>query len=75
MRGGAGVMAKLASRGAEIARTAQQRRLRAIAEQLKGMIGSASVEVEDARVLVRGKGMIKRWLIDPSLRFLAGGLK
>jgi hypothetical protein len=39
------------------------------------MFGSGAIEVEEARVLVRGKGMIKRWLIDPSLRFLGGGLK
>jgi hypothetical protein len=39
------------------------------------VLGSASIEVEEARVLVRGRGIVKRWLIDPSLRFLSGGLK
>jgi hypothetical protein len=39
------------------------------------MFGSGAIEVEEARVLVRGRGIIKRWLIDPSLRFLAGGLQ
>ena len=34
------------------------------------MFGDAAVEVEEARLLVRGKGLIKRWLIDPHLRFL-----
>jgi hypothetical protein len=68
-------MAKLADRAAEIARAAQQRRLRIVADQLRAMMGSVSIEVEEARVLVRGRGIIKRWLIDPSLRFLAGGLK
>ena len=66
-------MANLAARGAEIARAAQQRRLNAVARELRAILGSGAVEVEEARVLVRGKGMIKRWLIDPSLRFLAGG--
>jgi hypothetical protein len=68
-------MAELAKRGADIARAAQRRRVRMIADQLAAILGSAAIEVEEARVLVRGKGMIKRWLIDPSLRFLAGGLK
>lgn len=69
------MMAKLAERGAEIARAAQQRHLGMVAARLRALLGSAAVEVEQARVLVRGKGMIKRWLIDPSLRFLAGGLQ
>jgi hypothetical protein len=69
------MMAGLAKRGAEIARAGQQQRVRVVAEQLRSILGSGAVEVEEARVLVRGRGMIKRWLIDPSLRFLAGGLK
>ena len=68
-------MANLAKRGGEIARAAQQRRVRAVADQLRSILGSGAVEVEEARVLVRGRGMIKRWLMDPSLRFLAGGWK
>jgi hypothetical protein len=42
----------------------------AVAERLKTLLGEAAVEVEEARVLVRGRGIIKRWLIDSSLRFL-----
>jgi len=68
-------MAELARRGAEIARAAQQRQVRLVAEQLRSILGSAAVEVEKARVLVRGRGIVKRWLIDPSLRFLAGDPK
>lgn len=68
-------MIKLARRGEALAREAQRRKLRQLAEELRAILGSASVEVEETRVLVRGKGMIKRWLIDPSLRFLSGGLK
>jgi ribosomal protein L22 len=69
------MMEKLVARGGAIARDAQQQKVRDVAQQLRGMFGSSAVEVEEARVLVRGKGMIKRWLIDPSLRFLGGGLK
>ena len=66
---------KLMSRGEQVARDAQQRKIAEVAQQLRAMFGSAAVEVEEARVLVRGRGMIKRWLIDPELRFLSGGLK
>jgi hypothetical protein len=69
------MMEKLVSRGDEIARTAQQQKVGEVARQLRALFGNGAVEVEEARVLVRGKGMIKRWLIDPSLRFLAGGMK
>jgi hypothetical protein len=69
------MLGTLIKRGEEIAREHQRLAVRQVAEQLKVIFGSAAVEVEEARVLVRGRGMIKRWLIDPSLRFLAGGLK
>ena len=44
--------------------------MRQVAERLKALFGEAAIEVEEARVLVRGRGLIKRWLIDPTLRFL-----
>ena len=68
-------MSKLMSRGDALAREAQQRQVERVAQQLRGLFGSAAVEADEARVLVRGRGIIKRWLIDPSLRFFAGGLK
>ena len=69
------MMEKLVSRGDEIARTAQQQKVAEVAQRLRAVFGSGAVEVEEARVLVRGKGMIKRWLIDPGLRFLTGGMQ
>ena len=69
------MMERLAARGGQLARGAQEQRVQKVAQQLRMIFGSAAVEVEEARVLVRGRGMIKRWLIDPSLRFLGGGLK
>jgi hypothetical protein len=68
-------METLSSRGEQLARDAQRRKVAEVAQQLRGIFGSGAVAVEETRVLVRGKGMIKRWLIDPSLRFLSGGLK
>jgi hypothetical protein len=62
-------------RAESIARAGQRRKLYQVAEQLRDVLNGASVEVEEARVLVRGRGIVKRWLIDPSLRFLSGGMK
>jgi hypothetical protein len=69
------MMERLMGRGDELARKAQRQAVQHVAQQLRTIFGSAAVDVQEARVLVRGKGMIKRWLIDPSLRFLGGGLK
>ena len=69
------MMDALQSRGERLAREGQQRKVAEVASQLRAIFGSAAVEIEEARVLVRGRGIIKRWLIDPSLRFLVGGLK
>jgi uncharacterized protein (DUF3084 family) len=66
---------RMIARAEQLAQDAQQRRLQQVATQLRAIFGSAAIEVEEARVLVRGRGIVKRWLIDPSLRFLAGGLK
>ena len=69
------MMARLFERGEALARERQQLRLRELSGRLKGLFGESAVEVEEARILVRGRGIVKRWLIDPSLRFLAGGFK
>lgn len=67
------MMEGLIARGSQLALEAQARQVKRVAEQLRTLFGSAAVSVEDARVLVSGRGIIKRWLIDPSLRFLSGG--
>jgi hypothetical protein len=64
------MMRNLARRGEELARGAQRRKVAEIARRLASMFGSGAIEVEEARVLVRGKGIVRRWLIDPRLRFL-----
>ena len=67
-------MDELISRGNRLAADVQRRKLQSVAAQLRDIFGSAAVAVEEARVLVRGRGIVKKWLIDPSLRFLSGGL-
>jgi hypothetical protein len=64
------MMRNLARRGEELARGAQRRKVAEITRRLASMFGSGAIEVEEARVLVRGKGIVRRWLIDPRLRFL-----
>jgi hypothetical protein len=69
------MMAELIRRGEEIARARQRETVGRIAERLTSLLGAGAVEIEEARVLVRGRGLIRRWLVDPSFRFLAGALK
>ena len=66
---------KLLIRANELAHVEQQRKLAQVAGQLKELLQGATIEVEEARILVSGRGILKRWLIDPSLRFLSGGLR
>lgn len=49
--------------------------IRRLAAHISDTIGKASVVVEETRVVVSGKGLAKRWLIDPQLRFLSGDMK
>ena len=69
------MMEKLLARGEDIAAQAQATQVQRVAQQLRTLFGTGAVTIEEAQVLVSGRGIIKRWLIDPSLRFLAGGLK
>ena len=69
------MMERLAARGGEIASTVREREVRRVAQRLRALFGSGAVEVLDAQLLVNGRGLLKRWLYDPSLRFLMGELK
>ena len=68
------MMEKLLRRGEQLAAEGQQKRLLKVAQQLRHVFGGA-VHFEQARVVVSGRGVMKRWLLDPSLRFLTGGLE
>jgi hypothetical protein len=69
------MMEKLAARGEQLALRAQEQQVQRVALQLRSLFGSVAVDVQEAQVVVRGRDVIRRWLIDPSLRFLGGGLK
>ena len=66
------MMSALLKRGEELARAAQVQRVRQVAGRLKELVRGVSIETDEARVIVSGRGLLKRWLIDPQLRFLAG---
>ena len=53
------------------ARQAARRRAEAIAERMRATLRGASVEATETGVIVSGRGLVRRWLIDPELRFLA----
>jgi hypothetical protein len=67
------MMTNLLKRGELIASAQQRRKVQMVAQRLRAMFGSTAVEVESDRVRVSGRGIVKRWLVDPSLRFLDGG--
>ena len=69
------MMNNLIKRAEDRARATQRRKITQITAHLREIIRGASIEEEEARILVRGRGLMKRWLIDPSLRFLFGALK
>jgi hypothetical protein len=66
------MMGELLKRGEDLARAAQVRRVGQIAARLKELVRGVSIQTDEARVIVSGQRLLKRWLIDPQLRFLAG---
>jgi predicted NBD/HSP70 family sugar kinase len=69
------ILSTLLARGETLAGEQLQKKVQDVATQLRAAFGNAAVRVEDAQVVVGGRGLLKRWLSDPALRFLAGGLK
>jgi predicted NBD/HSP70 family sugar kinase len=69
------MLAGLLSRGEELARDQLQKKVTDVAAQLRAIVGNAAVSVQDARVVISGRGIVKRWLTDPTLRFLTGAVK
>jgi hypothetical protein len=63
------MMAALLKRGEALARGARQRALARAAERLRETARGARVRVEDGTIVVTGRGLLKRWLADPALRF------
>jgi len=69
------MMEELMRRVEMLAAAEQKQQAQRLAGRMKEMLGSGSVEVLDTQVVGSGRGLLRRWLIDPSLRFLSSGLK
>jgi hypothetical protein len=66
------MMSKLLQRGEELGRAAQKRRIDSTAAHLRELLSGNRVDAEETRILVSGRSLLGRWLVDPGLRFLAG---
>jgi cyanophycinase-like exopeptidase len=62
---------KLQQRIERIARAEERRRLARMAERLRDQFSGLSVSEETSAILVRGRGILRRRLGDPALRFVA----
>ena len=69
------MMERLLARGEKIAAQAQAKQVQRLAQGLKPLFGNAAVRIQGAQVLVKGRGIIARWLGQPELRFLSGMFK
>ncbi len=64
------MMERLLGRAEDRGRARRARRVAELTERLRELLGEGSVQAEEGRILVRGRGMVPRWLNDPSLRLL-----
>ena len=64
------MMEKLLARAEQIARTAQSNRIEAIAKSATEELAGLSITTTATSVVIRGKKLLERWLLDPALRFL-----
>jgi hypothetical protein len=69
------MMNALMKRGETLAAEVARRKAREIAARVIEMLGEGSAEAIGANVAIRGRGLMKRWLSEPELRFLSRMLK
>ena len=68
-------MRQLEKRGERRAREQQARVLRLLAERLDEQLRGVRVEVEQSEIRLVGRNLVKRWLSETGLRFVAGMVK
>ncbi|HEU5067482.1 MAG TPA: hypothetical protein VFT61_04780 [Sphingomicrobium sp.] len=68
------MMEKLLARAEQIASTAQANRIEKIAQAAEE-IGGVSVLKTATGVVLRGRKLLERWLLDPALRFIGSVLR
>ena len=65
-------MRQLHMRAEQLARAEQRRAIARIAGELGERLRGARVEESADAVALSGRGLARRWLVDPSLRFVTG---
>lgn len=69
------MLPNLLRRGEQLVNEALQKKVAEVAAQLRMTFGAAAISIEDSRVVINGRGVMKRWLTDPALRFIGWGIK
>lgn len=68
-------MAQLMKRVEELCRPLLHHEIILLANELEEWFGTGAVETEDSRIVISGRGLQRRWLTDPRLRFIREGMK
>jgi hypothetical protein len=66
-------MRKLLERGEQAARAGQRRAIGEIAARMREQLGGGIVEEQVSAIVIKGRQLMRRWLNEPALRFIAGG--
>jgi hypothetical protein len=68
-------MKQLEKRGEEFARAQQKIAVDRIEARLREQLNAVQIEVAQFEIRIRGVGLVKRWLTETGLRFVAGLVK
>lgn len=69
------MMEELEARGRAIGERAAERAVARLATEARAALPALEVEAGDGRVTIAGRGLVRRWLTDPALRWLGGLLR
>ena len=66
------MMSLLQRRMERLARAEQRRQIARLAARWTEQLRGARVEVMADKIVITGRGLVQRWLVDPALRFISG---
>ena len=69
------MMEKLLQRGEALATEAQAKAAERAVQRLAALLKGARITVDEMEIMISGPGLIKYWLSEPEVRFLAELLK
>jgi hypothetical protein len=67
------MMARASAFAERLARAREGRVAERVGRRFADVIGEGSVEIDGGEVRLSGKGLLRRWLTDPRLRFARDG--